>query len=55
MDELEISGRRYISSRRAAKENRYHMDYIGQLIRAGRIVGSKVGRTWYVDEESLNI
>jgi hypothetical protein len=30
------------------------MDYIGQLIRAGRIVGSKVGRTWYVDEESLS-
>lgn len=53
MDELEISGKRYISSRRAAKENHYHTDYIGQLIRAKKIIGSKVGRAWYVEEESL--
>ena len=53
MDELEISGKRYISSKRAAKDNRYHVDYIGQLIRAGKIAGSKVGRTWYVEAESL--
>ena len=53
MDELEISGKRFISSKRAAKENRYHTDYIGQLIRSGKIVGSKVGRTWYVEAESL--
>ncbi len=53
MDELEISGKRFISSKRAAKENRYHMDYIGQLIRSGKVVGSKVGRTWYVDAQSL--
>ncbi len=54
MDELDISGKRYISSKRAAKENRYHVDYIGQLIRAGKIIGSKVGRTWYVEVESLD-
>lgn len=54
MDELEISGKRYISSKRAAKENRYHIDYIGQLIRAGKITGSKVGRSWYVEVESLD-
>jgi len=54
MDELEISGKRYISSKRAAKENRYHVDYIGQLIRAGKITGSKVGRSWYVEVESLD-
>lgn len=53
MDELEISGKRFISSKRAAKENRYHVDYIGQLIRSGKVVGSKVGRTWYVDARSL--
>jgi hypothetical protein len=53
MDELDISGKRYISSKRAAKENRYHTDYIGQLIRSGKIAGSKVGRTWYVEVESL--
>lgn len=54
MDELEIDGKKYLSSRRAAKENRYHTDYIGQLIRAGKIAGKKVGRAWYVEEGSLN-
>jgi hypothetical protein len=53
MDELEISGKRYISSRRAGKENKYHADYIGQLIRAKKVEGQKVGRAWYVDAESL--
>ena len=53
MDELEISGRRYISSARAAKEHKYHSDYIGQLVRGGKVVGQKVGRAWYVDADSL--
>ncbi|HEY5383185.1 MAG TPA: hypothetical protein VIJ88_01380 [Candidatus Paceibacterota bacterium] len=53
MDELEISGKRYISSRRAGKENKYHADYIGQLIRAKKVEGQKVGRAWDVDVESL--
>jgi len=53
MDELEISGRRYLSTKRAAKEHKYHSDYIGQLIRGKKVVGQKVGRSWYVDAESL--
>ncbi len=53
MDELEISGKRYISSVRAAKEHKYHSDYIGQLVRGGKVVGQKVGRAWYVDADSL--
>lgn len=54
MDELEISGRRYISSARAAKEHKYHADYIGQLVRKGSVAGQKVGRAWYVDAGSLS-
>lgn len=54
MDELEISGKRYISTRRAAKEHKYHADYIGQLIRAGKVGGQKVGRSWYVVADSLS-
>lgn len=54
MDELEISGKRYLSTRRAAKEHKYTSDYVGQLIRGGKVVGKKVGRSWYVSEESLN-
>ena len=53
MDELIISGKRYISTRRAGKEHHYHSDYIGQLIRAGKVAGQKVGRAWYVSEASL--
>lgn len=53
MDELEISGKRYISTRRAAREHGYHSDYMGQLIRAGKVAGQKVGRAWYIDEGSL--
>jgi hypothetical protein len=53
MDELEISGKRYISTRRAAKEHKYHSDYIGQLIRGGKVAGQKVGRSWYVAADSL--
>ncbi len=54
MDELEISGKRYISTRLAAKQYKYHADYIGQLIRGKKIVGQKVGRSWYVDAEFLD-
>lgn len=53
MDALHISGKWYISSRRAAKEHGYHADYIGQLIRTGKVKGQKVGRTWYVLADSL--
>src|SRR3989344_188494 len=54
MDELEISGKRYISSRRAAKDNNYTQDYVGQLIRSGKVKGQKVGRAWYVESASLH-
>lgn len=53
MDELEIDGKKYFSSKRAAREHKYHIDYIGQLIRAGKVAGKKVGRSWYVEETSL--
>ena len=53
MDDLEISGKLYISSKKAAKQNKYHVDYIGQLVRSGKIVGTKVGRAWYVEADSL--
>lgn len=54
MDELEIGGKRYLSTRRAGREHKYTADYIGQLIRAGKVVGKKVGRAWYVEEASLS-
>ncbi len=53
MDELQISGKRFISSRRIARDNSYTSDYIGQLIRGGKVIGQKVGRAWYVDAVSF--
>lgn len=53
MDSLEIDGKEYVSARRAAKEHGYVADYIGQLIRGGKLAGKKVGRAWYVSKESL--
>ena len=54
MDELQISGKRFISSRRIARDNGYTADYIGQLIRGGKVTGQKVGRAWYVDAISFD-
>ncbi len=54
MDALQISGKWYISSRRAAKEHGYHADYIGQLVRTGKVKGQKVGRSWYILADSLS-
>lgn len=53
MDELEIQGKKYISSKRAAELTGYAKDYVGQLARAGKIPGTRVGRAWYVEEVAL--
>ena len=53
MDELEIQGKKYISSRRASQLTGYAKDYVGQLARAGKISGTRVGRSWYVEEAAL--
>lgn len=53
MDELEIQGRIYISSKRASELTGYAKDYIGQLAREGKIGGTRVGRAWYVDQEAI--
>ncbi len=54
MDELQISGKRFISSRRLARDHGYTADYLGQLIRGGKVAGQKVGRAWYVDAASFD-
>lgn len=53
VDELEIKGIRYISSKRASVLTGYAKDYIGQLVRSGKISGTRVGRSWYVSEKDL--
>lgn len=53
MDELEIKGKKYISSKRASEISGYAKDYIGQLARGGKIDATRFGRAWYVSESAL--
>lgn len=53
MDELDVAGKKYISSKRASELTGYAKDYIGQLARAGKIPGTRFGRAWYVEETAL--
>ncbi|OHA17064.1 MAG: hypothetical protein A3C79_02150 [Candidatus Taylorbacteria bacterium RIFCSPHIGHO2_02_FULL_45_28] len=52
-DALNIDGKIYISSRRAAEISKYSNDYIGQLCRGGKVTARMMGRAWFVDQESL--
>ncbi|HVX90801.1 MAG TPA: helix-turn-helix domain-containing protein, partial [Candidatus Paceibacterota bacterium] len=42
-----------ISTKSASSLSGYSADYLSRLVRAGKIVGVKVGRAWYVDTISL--
>src|SRR3989344_4020752 len=50
---ISVDGKEFISAIRAAKKIGYASDYVGQLCRAKKIPGRLIGRTWYVDFESL--
>ncbi len=51
--DLFSEGKRYISAGRASEKFGYTADYIGQLCRAKKVNAKLIGRTWYVDFESL--
>src|SRR3989344_4677035 len=52
-NELFFDGKKYISSKRAGEFFGYAGDYISQLCRAHKIEGRRIGRTWFVSEESI--
>ena len=52
-DDLYLSGKKYISARRAAEITGYTSDYVGQLCRAGKIDATMVGRGWFISQESI--
>lgn len=52
-NELTIAGQTYISSKRAAELTGYAQDYIGQLARTGKVIGTRVGGLWYILSESI--
>src|ERR1035437_3275471 len=53
MDEILIEGKKYVSSKQAAKMTGYAKDYVGQLCREGRVPARLVGRAWYVLESAI--
>ena len=52
-DEVNLGGKTYISSKRAASSTGYAQDYIGQLARKGVIDARRIGGLWYIQLESL--
>lgn len=51
--ELFFEGKKYISGSRASQLTGYNSDYIGQLCRRGLLDCRRVGRAWFVNEDSL--
>ncbi|TSC57281.1 MAG: cell wall surface anchored protein, partial [Parcubacteria group bacterium Greene0416_79] len=48
-----IEGKKFISASRAAEISGFVPDYIGQLCRGGKLICNRVGRSWFVSEESV--
>ncbi|MDQ5969453.1 MAG: trimeric autotransporter adhesin, partial [Patescibacteria group bacterium] len=51
--ELFFENKKYISTKKAAAISGYSNDYVGQLCRGNKIDAKRVGRAWYVSEESI--
>ncbi|MBX4188415.1 MAG: helix-turn-helix domain-containing protein, partial [Candidatus Doudnabacteria bacterium] len=52
--ELFLEGKKYIPSKLVATLFHFNQDYVGQLCREGRVVSRKVGKAWYVEENSIH-
>lgn len=53
MEPVFLNGKEFVKASEAAKAHGYTNDYIGQLCRGGKIDAKLVGRTWYVNIDSL--
>lgn len=55
-DEIEAmpSKNRFITTKQAAARSGYSADHIGLLLRRGMLAGKKMGRDWFVYEQSLD-
>lgn len=51
---IQIDGKEYITSNQASKLTGYSRDYIGQLVRKGKIVGMVMDRIMFISKESLD-
>ncbi len=53
MEVLTLNGQKYVKASKAARDLGYASDYVGQLCRKGTVDAHLVGRTWYVNPETL--
>ena len=54
MDTVILDGVQYIKASVAAKQFKYTADYVGQLCRGKKVDARLVGRTWFVNPDSLD-
>ena len=53
MDTVSVKGINYEKASLLAKEFKYTSDYLGQLCRARKVDCQLIGRTWYINRDSL--
>ena len=51
--EIFFDNKKYISAKEAGRLTKYSQDYIGQLCRQRKVDSRRVGRIWYISEESM--
>ncbi|MFZ2694032.1 MAG: helix-turn-helix domain-containing protein, partial [Minisyncoccia bacterium] len=53
VSDIFFDNKKYISVKDASTLTGYSKDYIGQLCRHKKVLSRRIGRTWYVEEESI--
>ena len=53
-DEVFFDGVKYISASSAAETSDLTRDYVARLCREGKVSGHRIGKNWYVNQESLS-
>ncbi|MHB1086757.1 MAG: helix-turn-helix domain-containing protein, partial [Minisyncoccota bacterium] len=52
-DEIFFDGQRFISAAEASSTADLSRDYVARLCRDGKVKGRRIGKNWYVHEDSL--
>lgn len=55
METISVNGETFVKASILARELGYTSDYVGQLCRGGKVKAELVGRSWYVEPDSLKL